>query len=47
MIASETPTTIAAISAAKVMRNVISNEPESVPQSFQSVCAIRSGPGRM
>src|SRR3954453_12122737 len=46
-IASDTPTTIAAINAANVMRSVMSSEAESVPQSFQSVCAIRSGPGRM
>ena len=47
MIASETPTVIAAISAAKVMRSVIHSESDSVPQSFHRVCAISSGPGRM
>ena len=47
MIASETPTVIAAISAANVMRSVIHSDSDSVPQSFHSVCAIRIGPGRM
>ena len=47
MTASATPTVTAAISAAKVMRNVISNASESVPQSLIKVCTINSGPGRM
>jgi hypothetical protein len=47
MIASDTPTTTAAVSAAKVMRSVIKSEPESVPQSLQSVSPIRIGPGRI
>ena len=46
MIASETPTVTAAISAAKVMRSVIQSESDSVPQSFHSVCADQQRAGQ-